>query len=235
MALTAATVTAAELPKRFSIPRTAVRLSEWLLDRRGFLPVPIVITEPAVGYGGGVALPFFRHSMREARRSAKAERPYHAPPDIFGVGASRPRTAPRSAAPAACSPSTRIAGAIAAASARPDVNLDFYGVGGSLAAGDRQARLQARRLGLDPAGAAPPRRQQQLRRRCAGSTSTSTASFDAHAARCRAPPQTSSRAQLRASGLSLEHDSRDNIFTPSRGWIGASIPLFYRPRLRQRQ
>ena len=26
--------------------------SEWLLDRRGLLPVPIIITEPAIGYGG---------------------------------------------------------------------------------------------------------------------------------------------------------------------------------------
>lgn len=33
--------------------------SEWLLTRKGFLPVPILVTEPAVGYGLGAALVFF--------------------------------------------------------------------------------------------------------------------------------------------------------------------------------
>ncbi|WP_456404051.1 hypothetical protein [Thiolapillus sp.] len=33
--------------------------SNWLATRTGFLPVPIIITEPAVGYGGGLALAFF--------------------------------------------------------------------------------------------------------------------------------------------------------------------------------
>ena len=28
-------------------------LSEWLLDRKGVLPVPLLITEPALGLGGG--------------------------------------------------------------------------------------------------------------------------------------------------------------------------------------
>ena len=33
--------------------------SEWLGSKSGFLPVPIIITEPAVGYGGGAALAYF--------------------------------------------------------------------------------------------------------------------------------------------------------------------------------
>lgn len=39
--------------------------SDWLLHQRGFLPVPIIVTEPAVGYGGGAALLFFHQSMDE--------------------------------------------------------------------------------------------------------------------------------------------------------------------------
>jgi len=39
--------------------------SDWLLHHRGFLPVPVIITEPAVGYGGGAALLFFHQSMDE--------------------------------------------------------------------------------------------------------------------------------------------------------------------------
>ena len=52
---------------RFNDPDDgAFDLSEWLLDQKGFLPVPIIITEPAVGFGGGVMLAFFRESIREA-------------------------------------------------------------------------------------------------------------------------------------------------------------------------
>ena len=58
--------------------------SEWLLDRKGFLPVPILITEPAVGYGGGAALLWFRESIRE-RSEAAAGRGRLSPPDIYGA------------------------------------------------------------------------------------------------------------------------------------------------------
>lgn len=36
-----------------------VDTSRWLGQKTGFLPVPILITEPAVGYGGGLAAVFF--------------------------------------------------------------------------------------------------------------------------------------------------------------------------------
>jgi len=38
--------------------------SEWLLEDRMFLPVPIVITEPAVGFGLGAALVFFHETNK---------------------------------------------------------------------------------------------------------------------------------------------------------------------------
>jgi hypothetical protein len=34
-------------------------MSNWLLEKKGFLPVAIVITEPAVGYGGGLGMVYF--------------------------------------------------------------------------------------------------------------------------------------------------------------------------------
>jgi len=40
--------------------------SNYLLDHKGAFPFPIIITEPAVGYGGGLALMWFSESMREA-------------------------------------------------------------------------------------------------------------------------------------------------------------------------
>ena len=45
---------------RFKDPKDgAFDTSEWLIERSGFLPVPIFISDPAVGYGGGMALLFF--------------------------------------------------------------------------------------------------------------------------------------------------------------------------------
>src|SRR5258707_11311018 len=60
----------------------ALDASEWLLDKKGFLPVPIVITEPAVGYGAGAALVFFRESLRERAAHVKPGEAL-TPPDIY--------------------------------------------------------------------------------------------------------------------------------------------------------
>lgn len=52
----------------------AVDLSEFLNSTTGFLPVPIIITEPAVGYGGGLVLAYF-HKKRKAQSSEVAQNP----------------------------------------------------------------------------------------------------------------------------------------------------------------
>ena len=38
-------------------------MSNWILEREGLLPFPIIITEPAVGYGGGMALTYFHDNI----------------------------------------------------------------------------------------------------------------------------------------------------------------------------
>jgi hypothetical protein len=66
--------------------------SHWILTRKGFLPVPIIITEPAVGYGGGAALLFF-HPKKEEPLEEAEQNPQKAPekpkpslpPSISGV------------------------------------------------------------------------------------------------------------------------------------------------------
>ena len=47
-------------------------VSSLLASKRGFLPVPILITEPAVGYGGGLAAAFFHESAEEAEKRQAA-------------------------------------------------------------------------------------------------------------------------------------------------------------------
>ncbi|GAB7128075.1 BamA/TamA family outer membrane protein [Silvimonas sp. JCM 19000] len=65
----------------------AFDVSDYLLNHKGFLPVPTVITEPAIGYGGGLGLLFFDESMAEAGAKAK-ETGIMEPPNITGVGAA---------------------------------------------------------------------------------------------------------------------------------------------------
>ncbi len=49
-----------DFKSKFKDPETGeFDMSTWLAGRAGFFPVPIIITEPAVGYGGGLFLTFF--------------------------------------------------------------------------------------------------------------------------------------------------------------------------------
>jgi hypothetical protein len=58
--------------------------SDYLASTRGFLPIPIIITEPAVGYGLGVAVAYF-HAPKEIDHE---EHPHVGPPSIsVGFGA----------------------------------------------------------------------------------------------------------------------------------------------------
>ena len=58
--------------------------SDYLASARGFLPVPIIITEPAVGYGLGLAVAYF-HAPKEIDHE---EHPHQGPPSIsVGFGA----------------------------------------------------------------------------------------------------------------------------------------------------
>lgn len=59
--------------------------SDYLLTHRGFLPVPMIITEPAVGYGGGLGAVFFRQSFLDKAEKAKATGGRMSPPDIAAL------------------------------------------------------------------------------------------------------------------------------------------------------
>ena len=195
----------------------ALDMSEWLLDKKGFLPVPVIITEPAIGYGGGAALLWFRESLGERRAQGRLT-----PPDIFG------------GALAATENGTTLAGAFGMVTfaqeywrwrgfiGRPDVNLDFYGedtkIGYNLN-GWATTHLIQRRLGESEnfAGA----RWNYI-------------DFDARFDPAREQPLVLGSGQtIRSSGLGVffEHDSRDNFFTASRGWKLFAESVFYSPDL----
>ena len=62
--------------------------SNWLIEQKGFLPVPVVVSDPAVGYGGGVAVLFFHESEKDKKEfTAGADDILELPPSVsFGAG-----------------------------------------------------------------------------------------------------------------------------------------------------
>lgn len=62
----------------------AVDLSEFLNSTTGFLPIPIIITEPAVGFGGGLGLVYFHNKKKQ---DGKGREKGLSPTMSFGAGA----------------------------------------------------------------------------------------------------------------------------------------------------
>lgn len=61
-------------------------MSDWLSTAKGFFPVPIIITEPAVGYGGGLMLLFLHDSIQNrAEEMQKHTLKRLPPPSVSGV------------------------------------------------------------------------------------------------------------------------------------------------------
>jgi hypothetical protein len=198
-------------------------LSEWLLDRKGFLPVPVIVTEPAIGYGAGLFALFFRQSIREAAtQSLKSGRTE--PPDIFVVGGLATQNGTWLGAAGGMvsfdDHRYRWRGGIA----RLNANLDFFGLGGTLPAAigynaDGWASVQQgmMRLGQSDAWLVGRWNYFDLSNRL---------DIESDAARAGSIVRTNRSSGL---GVSLEFDSRDNIFTPSRGWKGSLDMTSYDP------
>lgn len=206
-------------------------VSNWLLDRKGFLPVPIVITEPAVGYGGGIAVVFFSESLRDAQEHSRESRRY-VPPNLYiGTGFATGNGTYGGGIGGILSfgeDRWRYRGLLGAASA----NLDFYGIGGSVFD-------NAPEIGYTLKGWAS---FQQLSRRLGDSNFfvgarwlylnlSSSLDLDNGFDRTTRRPLSGIEKDYRNSGLGIlvSHDSRDNFFTPSRGWSGEIVGTFYDP------
>lgn len=78
-----------ELPSKWQDPEDGqFDMSDSLLSHKGVLPVPTIITEPAIGYGLGLALLYFsareKHDDAQDAQNAGARK---TPPNITGIGA----------------------------------------------------------------------------------------------------------------------------------------------------
>lgn len=183
--------------------------SKWLYEHSGFLPVPIIITEPAVGFGGGVALIFMEKNKDPARTG------HFSPPTVKGLAAFGTENGSKGAAGFYIrnwdEDRWRYMGLLGIAG----MNLDFYGIEGYPgAASSLEYNLDGFFI------------FQDLRRRLGESNwflglrysySQLTASFDG-----RSPTiLPSASMENNNGGLSVlaSYDSRDNTMSPQQGLL----------------
>lgn len=184
-------------------------MSRWLLEHRGFLPVPIIITDPAVGNGGGVALAFFHKPASTPAPDGEGGTQKMATPDIYGGGAMRTENGSEAYGLGASlhfdEDRWRYRGGVAKAS----FNLGFYTPGTRLPATEIEYNVDGlmsfqqgfRRIG-----------ERDLFVGLAWIYMDMDIGFDVASDRDRFQPH---ELATRSSGLglSLEYDTRDNPFT----------------------
>ncbi|HEX4782089.1 MAG TPA: BamA/TamA family outer membrane protein [Usitatibacter sp.] len=224
----AGTAHALSLPDRFVDPEDGnLDASQYLLDHRGALPVPIIITEPAVGYGGGLALAWFSESIREAAEAAKGGR--ITPPNIYAGAAFGTENGTKGAFAGARMAFDEDRWRYRAAALATSVNLDFYGIGGDLAQGLSKVGYNLKGAGVF----------QELTRRIGESDHfvglrylyldiATRLSVDAQDANLT-PRELGSRSS--ELGARWVYDSRDNIFTTTRGIEAAVDAMFSDPAI----
>ena len=183
-------------------------VSSFLERAHGFLPIPVIVTEPAVGYGGGIVAMFVR-----PRRQAGSEG--YARPDISVLGAIATENGTRMAV--AGDVSRWLDGRLKtlAGAAAGDIKLDVYGLGTQASDLNEAVRYT---LTIRGAGAAA---DWQLAPKSPWSVGVRFVYADVEP-KLREDPifpdlEDRIRTTVAGPGASLTYDSRDNLFTPTRG------------------
>jgi len=197
-------------------------LSYFLENPRGFLPVPIVVTEPAVGYGGGFAGMFLR-PREEAGEEGWAR------PNISAVGALATQNGTWGGIAGDASRwldgrlRTQVGGGTG------QINLDFYGLGPDLQSVDEKVRYSLQFTG------AVAQANWQLAPKSAWAIGLRYVYADVDPKLRDEPifPGLADRARVKISAPTavVEYDSRDNVFTPTRGAYAESSWLASREAL----
>ena len=182
-------------------------LSYFLENPRGFLPIPIVVTEPAVGYGGGAAGMFLR-PRREAGDEGWAR------PDISAVGAFGTQNGTWGAFAGDFSRwfDGRLRTLVGAGAGQ--FNLDFFGLGGAPSPLDQGVRfsLQLRGVLAQANWQLAPKSPWAVGLRYVYADVDPTPRFPAFQGIAEQV-----RVKISAPVAIVEFDTRDNIFTPTRG------------------
>jgi len=197
-------------------------MSRWLLQHKGALLVPIIITEPAVGNGGGLTAVFFHPPSQSQESKDAGER---IPPDIYGVMALKTENGSNAYGLGGTfhfdDDRWRYKGGVGKAS----FNLDYYTQGQLLA---------PQKIGYNLDGIFS---FQQVSRRLGNSNLYLSARWiylDIDS-RLNFPsndqffkPSDFSKVSS-GVGTVLEYDSRNNTLTPSSGWLSMIEATYYSP------
>lgn len=182
--------------------------SEVLLFHRGFLPVPFLVTEPAVGYGGGVAAVWFRKSIAEMQQDSQAPGGRMLPPDVGALMGYKTSNGTWGAGGGYFGSLAADRFRYSLLAAQTDTRLDFYG-----------PRQIPRRFDIE----APYVKADALAR-LGGSDWFLGARYLFFGATSRfageVPEEIADReleSDLGKLSLLVDYDSRDNVLTPSRG------------------
>ena len=197
-------------------------LSAILEHPHGLLPIPIIVTEPAVGYGGGVVGMFLRPREEEGQTGWSR-------PDISALGGLATENGTWLAL--AGDSSRWLEGRLQtlAGAGVGKINLDFYG------AAFEQADLEQKfRYSLTFSGAigqADWRLSKSSRWAIGLRYVYADITPDLHDQPAAAGPGNASAVKVSAPTAILEYDSRDNIFTPRRGLYSETSYLVSRSAL----
>jgi len=193
-------------------------VSDFLDEKYGFLPVVIPITEPAVGYGAAGGLTFINKPLAEARAGFGR-------PDMTLVGGMGTENGSWGAVAGDVrhwldDRLQTLAGVVYAS-----INLDYHGIGGDGILEDYPLRYN-----LEPKGGMLQTKYRLGDSRWWAGLSYAYATTDI---RFEAPPATPGlpdyQEESDVGGLTpgVTFDSRDNVFTPTRGtFVEASAGLF---------
>ena len=190
--------------------------SRWLLDHKGALPVPILVTEPAVGYGAGLGLLYFHRNpvTRPDAESPDGVRRFE-PPDITGGAAFGTENGSKGGGIGHLGFSEGRRWRYAAGAAYGSLNLAWYGapgVGGGAQSNGLDFNIEAK------VAVADVRRRFGDTEWWAGLRYVGANTQTQFALRTPAEiPQRQFDATIAGLGLVAEYDGRDNIFTPNSG------------------
>lgn len=208
-AIAACALPAAALPEKFLDEDDGqLDLSNYLLRLHGALPIPVIVTEPAVGYGGGLALAYFSQSFEEQARISRERGERVEPPDISILAGLKTENGTWAGGAAYAGFWDQDRWRYVGGLGKVQLHLDYFSV-----SGDGRAYV------LDGKGVI----QQLLRR--VGDTDwfagaryvylSSQSRFDRP--RPDDVPQRELDTSIGKLGFVMDYDARDNIFTPNRG------------------
>jgi len=206
---------------KFRSPDDGCLDASGVLDEKyGFLPIPLIITEPAVGYGGGMGLMFLSKPLPSAEDGLGR-------PNITGVGGFGTENGTWGGFAADIRYWLDEHLQTFVGFVYSSVNLDYYGIGDDPALANNPLRYNLKPKG----GTTRAKYRFGETRLWAGlnyAFSSTKVSFDQ-------PPGTQGEPAFRhesnVGGLtpSLTFDTRDNFFTPNRGTYLEGSAGFFNP------